>query len=142
MLTLLRLRPGVAGSIFRCIQLGGTGKEVTPAMFGIGFDREPYAFYEGPICYRRAIVPSPVLSVATFIKTSSYAGEIPESTTLVTRFVFREDSFDPVTRIRRGRVYKWTDGYAQPSRWRVQPYPGSHDEQQMARFAGPLTKEL
>jgi hypothetical protein len=111
-------------------------------MFGIGFNQNDYAFYEGEIGFGRAIAPSPVLSVATFISTPTDIAAIPESTTRLNKFVFREDSFDPVTRIRRGRIYKWADGYAQPHRWRVQPYPGSHDEQQLARFQGPLTKDL
>jgi hypothetical protein len=111
-------------------------------MFGIGFHQDEHAFYEGQIGYGRAITPSPVLSVATFISKPSDRAEIPESGTQITKYVFREDSFDPVTRIRRGRIYAWADGYAQPHRWRVQPYPGSDDELQLARFQGPVTKDL
>ena len=40
--------------------------------------------------------------------------------------VFREDSFDPVTRIRRGRFYQV--GNRQPSDWHVQVHPAVPNE--------------
>ena len=52
--------------------------------------------YEGDDHYIRAIYPTPVISPAScdFISTNN-----------TIEVVFREDSFDPVTRIRRGRLY-------------------------------------
>src|SRR5437016_5369490 len=110
-------------------------------MFGIGFHDSEYVFYEGQIGYGRAVWPAPVLSVATFISNPEDTKAIPESHTLVTQFVFREDSFDPVTRVRRGRLYKWADGYAQPHQWNVQPHPAYNEElARSANFGGQLAK--
>lgn len=111
-------------------------------MFGIGFHRDACTFYEGEMGYGRAITPSPTVSVATLIVGPDDVKSIPESTTLATQLVFREDSFDPVTRIRRGRIYKWADGYSQPHRWQVQPYPGVYEEQVAVRGYTRITKDL
>jgi hypothetical protein len=40
--------------------------------------------------------------------------------------VFREDSFDPTTRIRRGRLYK--ESAHKPEDWQVQPHPANAAE--------------
>jgi len=111
-------------------------------MFGIGFHRETSAFYEGEIGYGRAITPSPTVSVATLIDGRDDVNKIPELNTLATQFVFREDSFDPVTRIRRGRIYKWADGFAQPHRWHVQPYPGIWEEAVAVQGYSRIHKDL
>src|ERR1043165_4394277 len=92
-------------------------------MFGIGFHESEYVFYEGPIGFGRAVWPSPVLSPASVIARKEDANQLPEAATWLHKVVFREDSFDPVTRIRRGRLFKWADGYAQPYRWQVEPHP-------------------
>jgi hypothetical protein len=107
-------------------------------MFGVGFHESEYLFYEGEIGLGRAIWPSPVLSVATLVKEPDDTKGIPEFHTLVTEFVFREDSFDPVTRIRRGRLYRRADAYAQPHRWHVQAHPAYSGEANI----GPLHKNL
>ncbi|WP_156782797.1 hypothetical protein [Acidihalobacter yilgarnensis] len=55
-------------------------------------------FYEGDYNEVHAVVPMPVLSTVKceFIKEPTTPGD---------QVVFREDDFDPVTRIRRGRLY-------------------------------------
>lgn len=108
-------------------------------MFAIAFHESEYVFYEGQIGYGRAVWPAPVLSVATLIANQEDTRNIPESHTLVTQMVFREDSFDPVTRIRRGRIYKWADSHSQPHSWKVQPHPAYTDEM---TAAGSIRKNL
>jgi len=56
--------------------------------------------YEGELNFYRAIHPIPVLTRATCVWLSSGADGPTCPSPL-----FREDSFDPVTRIRRGRLY-------------------------------------
>lgn len=76
-------------------------------------------FFEGTRQGLRAIYPTPVISPALcdFIKSKEV--------------LFREDSFDPVTRIRRGRLYveeqhgeKWSKEQVDPGIYRPQPGDG------------------
>jgi hypothetical protein len=97
-------------------------------MFAIAFHESEFLYYEGQVGYGRAIWPAPVLSVATVIAQPEDIKNISESNKLATNHVFREDSFDPVTRIRRGRMYEWAQGYSQPHSWNVQPHPAYSDE--------------
>jgi hypothetical protein len=112
-------------------------------MLTIGFHDSEFLFYEGQFGHGRAIWPSPVMSIATVIEKSADLEKISQSNTLVTNYVFREDSFDPVTRIRRGRIYQWGQGYAQPHSWLVQPHPAYSQELTRGIHAGgPLHKSL
>lgn len=66
--------------------------------------------------------------MATVIHAPTDADNIPERTELDhARLIFREDSYDPVTRIRRGRFYNRGDG-VQPQEWRVQRHPALQEE--------------
>jgi hypothetical protein len=78
--------------------------------------------YEGDGSRAHAVWPSPTLAIATVLCKPSDISELPRSNFLnEAKFVFREDSFDPVTRIRRGRMYK-SPG-TQPQDWKVQIHP-------------------
>lgn len=55
--------------------------------------------YEGEVNFLRAIHPIPVVSLANFEDSKPFGRDALDG------MVFREDSFDPVTRIRRGRFY-------------------------------------
>ncbi|EQD36681.1 hypothetical protein B1A_07836 [mine drainage metagenome] len=86
-------------------------------------------YYEGDSQDLRAIHPTPVVSRATCNFLDSGGGEP----------IFREDSFDPVTRIRRGRMYvggrrgqTWypgrvDHGFYNPSEFRRPPNPWTPD---------------
>lgn len=82
-------------------------------------------FYEGDYNRGHGIWPSPVLSIATVLRAE---GElVAEANDLLSaKLVFREDSFDPVTRIRRGRLYK--NPGTQPQEWFVQKHPAYEEE--------------
>src|SRR5258708_3902360 len=74
--------------------------------------------YEGDGTRGHAVWPSPTLAIATVLRNSNESSQLPRSNFLnEATFVFREDSFDPVTRIRRGRMYK-TPG-TQPQEWQI-----------------------
>jgi hypothetical protein len=54
--------------------------------------------------------------------------------------LFREDAFDPVSRIRRGRFYE--AGNSQPMSWHVYPHPAMTYETRQMGPMGVLRKEL
>lgn len=89
----------------------------------IGIDIRQPLFYEGTGQYGHAIWPSPVVTIATIIANGDDETVITDNPDLgYAKYVFREDSFDPVTRIRRGRFYTHESG-GQPQPWRVQRHP-------------------
>lgn len=65
-------------------------------------------------------VPIPSVTQARLIRVPEDWGRLP---TGPVSWVFREDTFDPVTRTRRGRLYETETSYAQPSNHRVIPHP-------------------
>lgn len=86
----------------------------------IAIDGNTKLIYEGEAFYGHGLTPTPVLSLATLIEDERSFQCIPRGVDLFNAaMVFREDTFDPVTRIRRGRLYK-TPGN-QPQEWRVIP---------------------
>jgi len=98
--------------------------------------------YEGDGIRGHAVWPSPTLAIATVLRKPSGSGQLPRSNFLnEATYVFREDSFDPVTRIRRGRMYK-TPG-TQPQEWKVQIHPAYQEEVLEARgYGGWLKKRV
>ncbi|MHB1528008.1 MAG: hypothetical protein ACYCXT_01040 [Acidiferrobacteraceae bacterium] len=54
--------------------------------------------------------------------------------------IFREDAFDPVSRVRRGRFYEKNP--SQPVGWHVYPHPALTGEEQTANRLGVLLKDL
>lgn len=84
----------------------------------IAIDGNTKLVYEGQSGYGYGLWPTPVLSMATLLDSEFEIIGLPTGADLLNAsIVFREDSFDPVTRIRRGRLYK-TPG-TQPQTWRV-----------------------
>lgn len=90
----------------------------------IGIDTNTNFFYEGsPSLYGQAVWPTPFLSIANYIGLLSGWKRADENGDLSSApMIFREDFFDPVARVRRGRLYTRSDG-VNPSEWHVQPHP-------------------
>lgn len=91
-------------------------------MLNIGIDRDQGVVYEGKGHYGRAVWPFPFITPARIL----FASEEPliaekSSDSITTACRFREDFFDPISRIRRGRFY-FAQG-TQPSEWLVQRHP-------------------
>lgn len=84
----------------------------------LGLDERTTQVYEGESYTGCGVLPHPVLSLATLIQREDDFNNLPSSCDLfAANLLFREDSFDAVTRIRRGRLYKaYPD---KPSDWRV-----------------------
>lgn len=92
-------------------------------MLLIAVDRDLGSIYEGAPTYGQEVRPTPVTAPAAIISEEirDYSGLLPAANALeAARMLFREDSFDPVTRIRRGRLYASTQ--SGPETWRV-PHP-------------------
>tara|TARA_R110000796_G_scaffold23574_7_gene67434 strand:- start:827 stop:1711 length:885 start_codon:yes stop_codon:yes gene_type:complete len=89
----------------------------------IGIDENQGLLYEGAGTYGgRAVWPMPIVTPAKIVFESE--GELvaeKPSSERTTRLRFREDVFDPIARIRRGRFY--AAGRTQPVLWQVQPHP-------------------
>lgn len=87
----------------------------------IAIDRNTGLVYEGESFHGYGIWPSPFFSLATVIWEERDFAQVPGSEDLShARLIFREDSFDPVTRIRRGRIY--ANPGSTPQMWRVHPH--------------------
>lgn len=90
----------------------------------IGIDENTMLFYEGsPSLYGHAIWPSPFVSLASHVGSRAEWKREPYSLSLANApMLFREDSFDPVARVRRGRLYVRRTA-ENPAVWRVQRHP-------------------
>lgn len=87
----------------------------------IAIDNNDQLVYQGSTAgYGYGLWPQPVLSHATLISAVGDLSLIPASAHLHdATMVFREDSFDAVTRIRRGRLYRVLP--QRPTLWHVSP---------------------
>ena len=84
----------------------------------IGIRQGNYLVYQGLSGHGHALLPTPVLSAAAVLSSTDELrqmrlGRGPADADLL----FREDSFDAVTRIRRGRLYRTTS--LRPEPWKV-----------------------
>ena len=96
-------------------------------MLNIGIDENNNLVYESRNTFGHAIWPAPVLTPAKITYESE--GKLVAASqrkSIGDESVFREDSFDPVSRIRRGRFY--FAGNQQPIEWRVYTHPATPGE--------------
>lgn len=98
------------------------------SQIAIGIDENTGLYYEGSVSlYGHAIWPTPFLSIASHIgtldkwKRSNNVSNIKDA-----EMVFREDFFDPVARVRRGRLYT-RHTIMNPAAWHVQRHPAYPD---------------
>lgn len=112
-------------------------------MARMGFDRRSGFVYEGRDSPTYPVWPNPVVSQATLIATAQDFKKIPHNfESSPWGWVFREDSFDPVSKIRRGRLFQkfgnqgWED-------MNVEVHPAIRTDELPARNnGGRLRKEL
>lgn len=78
----------------------------------IGYEGDSGHVYEGANLPEFAVVPAPLLTQARLVEAPSHLNGLPRSIhEHPLAWVFREESFDLVTRIRRGRLYEpYPDG--------------------------------
>ncbi|MEQ8322071.1 MAG: hypothetical protein RH946_17545 [Rhodospirillales bacterium] len=96
-------------------------------MLTIGIDSNSGLLYEGTGVYNgRAVWPLPFISQACITYASDGLLKAENSSIHDAKGLrFREDYFDPISRIRRGRFYTASTGGAQPAEWHVQPHPAT-----------------
>ena len=82
----------------------------------LGFNRQIGAVYEGGRDNGYRVMPPPSLTPIRFFSGGDIPALAPFHDGLATE-LFREDDFDPVTKLRRGRVFM-LEGH-QPQEWRV-----------------------
>jgi hypothetical protein len=109
----------------------------------IGIDNSTGVCYEGRGTVGIAIWPVPSLLPPATVLVRDADGELAPLKVAVSclPLLFREDQFDPVTRIRRGRLYNPTDGVLE-QKWSVRPNPSAPHEGAAARPDGYLRKRL
>jgi hypothetical protein len=100
----------------------------------LGIDENAGLVYEGSGNPEIPAIPLPVITQAMLIESTADFAKLPgDITTSPMSWMFREDSFDPVTRIRRGRLYQASG--AQPSDQYVLPHP--YDDPTRRSVGGP-----
>lgn len=89
----------------------------------LGIDNHTGLIYEGAGGADTPAIPTPAVTQAKLVERAGDAGALPRGLySDAFSWVFREDSFDPVSRTRRGRLYQ-PQGGAQPQSVRVSPHP-------------------
>ncbi|MHB8978839.1 MAG: hypothetical protein ACYDAI_19525 [Trichloromonadaceae bacterium] len=88
----------------------------------LAIDENGNVIFEGSGFYGHALVPTPMVSQANIVPPSDNPTDHAPSGFLTScKYIFREDSYDPVTRIRRGRFYNFVG----TQNWHVLPHPSS-----------------
>ena len=91
----------------------------------IGIDESTHLLYEGDSIYGYGVWPTPILTTAALVKGKEDWALVPTSRRFSdAKLLFREDAFDPVTRIRRGRLYEWKEG-SNKETWHVPAHPAT-----------------
>lgn len=99
--------------------------------------------YEGMGAADIPSIPTPSVTQAKLIKTDSDWQDLPRGLAVdPMRWLFREDSFDSVTRIRRGRLYEPQPGQGQPSQQRVGPHQFEDPMMRQVGAGGRVAKSL
>jgi len=104
-------------------------------------DGEHRVFYEGSGGVGVPIFPSPVVTIATFVQSEGDLAHVPARTDLgLALLLFREDYFDPTSRIRRGRLYNRGNA-EQPQLCSVQVHPALPSDSRLVN-QGVIRKHL
>jgi hypothetical protein len=108
----------------------------------LGIDTDTGHIYEGAGAPQFAVFPRPAISLAKLIDAPEDWNSLPmEISHTPFPWVFREDSFDPVTRMRRGRLYE-TYNNTQPQECPVSAHLFDHDGVREVAASRQLRKRL
>lgn len=108
----------------------------------LGIETNTGHVYEGNSAPQFAVSPRPAISLAKLIEAEDDWQHLPANMASTPfAWVFREDSFDPVTRVRRGRLYE-VHGNSQPKCCPVSAHPTDHDAVRELAASRQLTMSL
>lgn len=107
----------------------------------IGIDPNRFFLYEGHGHYGHPVWPCPQIARAKVILCEADWQSTAVGNDLFT-LIFREDTFDALTRIRRGRLYLPLKGGAQPQSWRVPQHPAYYESGKHTDSSGLFVKDL
>lgn len=108
----------------------------------LGIDSRTGLIYEGYGDPIHPVFPSPNITRAYLIESDDDWRKLPAAfSNDVFSWIFREDSFDHVTRTRRGRLYAPFHS-SQPNRTVVAPHPTDYPPVPSVDLSGVLVKEL
>lgn len=108
----------------------------------LGIDSNTGFSYEGIDAPIHPVISNPHISRAVLISNDDDLSSIPSRISdTQNAWIFREDSFDPVTRTRRGRLYTRHET-GQPTRVHVRPHPADYPAIPSIHLAGIVPKEI
>ena len=110
-------------------------------MISLGIDTNTFLVYEGSSNWGHAVWPAPVVTAAVIMSSTAELLKGVETRDLLSvPLIFREDAFDPVSRVRRGRFY--VRNPSQPIPWHVYPHPVLAGEEREANRQGVISKNM
>jgi hypothetical protein len=112
-----------------------------PAMF-LGIDEKSGHVYEGIDRAEFPAVPAPIITFAKPIHAQEDYETLPVRLGHSTSWMFREDSFDPVTRTRRGRLYERIEGSQPWPRQAVVAHPYDDPNAPLVGATGRRSRDL
>ncbi|ARL22913.1 hypothetical protein BOC55_10100 [Burkholderia pseudomallei] len=111
-------------------------------MSRLGIEHENGLVYEGTDNPSHLTVPAPIISQCTLIESPSDLGNLPRGMQGDPfRWIFREDSFDPVSRVRRGRLFQ-SFGQANRVSVFVEAHPNLLSDSRRRTDDGRVQKDL
>lgn len=109
----------------------------------IGICKNTGLVYEGMNAPNVPSIPTPSITQARLIESDLDWSDLPQGLSNdPMRWVFREDSFDPVARMRRGRLYEPYGGQSQPGTQSVAPHPYEDPMSRSVGAHGQVVKTL
>lgn len=109
----------------------------------IGICNNTGLVYEGLGAADIPSIPTPSITQAKLIAAKADWQDLPKGLAIdPLKWIFREDSFDPVTRTRRGRLYEPQPGQVQPNQQRVGPHPYEDPMMRHVGAGGRVSKTL
>ena len=111
-------------------------------MSRLGIERQNGLVYEGKESPNQLAVPTPMVSQCALIESAADLVKLPSGIDADPfRWIFREDSFDPVSRVRRGRVFQSFSNISWES-VTVNAHPFASSDFAVGRTDGRVRKEM
>ena len=107
----------------------------------IGIDTNNYLVYEGNGTWGHAVWPTPAILPAAIVNEfSDDLSPVNNNDLQKLPFIFVDEGYDPVSRVRKGRIYEKNE--SQPDKWWVQPHPATPGDIKHKNKDGVLNKSL